>query len=174
MKPFGKKSMTSILKVIINIALVLELVIILGYFGNIYYHCFPFNSDIKKMLLFAFTSKIIFLIIAFLITLQLRKLVIEFKKEVFFELANVKRIQNISLFLFIYVLSKSTLALFDPNLNSIEKFSSITGGMPIIDIFLSFLFSIEVELLFLTAVVFVISFVFKRGCELQEQSNLTI
>jgi hypothetical protein len=173
MKHFGKNSISSALRIIIDLALVLELLTVAVTLWQIFQYLPPKN-DSGKIMLFAFLSQFIFGIISFLITLQLRKLINAFKKEAFFELKNVKRIQNISLLLFLYVISDIALSQFNPNQRSIEIISRIAGNMPFIDYFLSFVSAINFKILFLSAVIYVISRVFKNGYELKEQTTLTI
>jgi hypothetical protein len=168
MKHFGKNSISSALRIIIDLALVLELLTVAVTLWQIFQYLPPKN-DSGKIMLFAFLSQFIFGI-----TLQLRKLINAFKKEAFFELKNVKRIQNISLLLFLYVISDIALSQFNPNQRSIEIISRIAGNMPFIDYFLSFVSAINFKILFLSAVIYVISRVFKNGYELKEQTTLTI
>ena len=169
MKTFGKKSLTSVLKTILSIALVLELVVILAHIGNIYYHCLPLKDSMQETMLFMYISIILFLIIAFFVTLQLRKLLSSFNKETFFEPVNVRRIQNISILLFSYVIISYLLTVFDPS-------ATFKQHMPneLINAFAIFTKGLDIKTLFLATVIYIISHVFKKGCELQDQTNLTI
>jgi hypothetical protein len=173
MKHFGKNSISSALRIIIDLSLVMELLAVTVTLWQIFQFLPPLN-DSARIMLFVLLSQFIFGIISFLITLQLRKLINAFKKEAFFELTNVKRIQNISLLLFLYVISDLVLSQFNPNQHSIEIISRVIGNIPFITTFLGFAFAINFKILFLSAVIFVISRVFKNGYELKEQTTLTI
>lgn len=173
MKHFGKNSISSALRIIIDLALVLELLIVTATVWQIFQFLLPSN-DSEKVILFVLLSQSIFGIISLLITLQLRKLINAFKKEAFFELKNAKRIQNISLLLFLFVIFDLVLSQFNPNQHSIEIIARITGYMPIINAFLSFVFTINFKILFLSAIIYVISHIFRNGYELKEQTTLTI
>jgi hypothetical protein len=171
MKHFGKKSISSVLRIIIDLALILELLTVAVTLWQIF-QFLPPKNDTGEIMLFTMLSQFIFGIISFLITLQLRKLIDAFKKEAFFELKNAKRIQNIALFLFLYVLFDFALSQFNPNRNyTVELF---TGNMPIVNTFLNFIIAFNFKMLFLSAIIYVISYVFKYGYELKEQTTLTI
>lgn len=171
MKQFGKNSISSALRIIIDLALVLELFHVAFVLWQIFRYLPPQN-DSGKIMLFAMLSQFIFGIISFLITLQLRKLINAFNKESFFELKNTKRIQNIALLLFSYVLLDFVLSQFNPNRhNSVKLF---TESIPVINAFLNFIIAFNFKMLFLSAILYVISYVFKYGYELKEQSTLTI
>jgi hypothetical protein len=171
MKHFGTNSISSALRIIIDLALVLELLTVAVTLWQIFQYLPPKN-DSEKIMLFAQLSQFIFGIISFLITLQLRKLINTFKKEAFFELKNAKRIQNIALFLFLYVLLDFTLSQFNPNRHyTVELF---TGELPVVNTFLNFIIAFNFKMLFLSAIIYVISYVFKYGYELKEQTTLTI
>jgi hypothetical protein len=171
MKHFGKKSISSVLRIIIDLALILELLTVTITLWQIFQYL-PLKNDTGKIMLFTMLSQFIFGIISFLITLQLRKLIDAFKKEAFFELKNAKRIQNIALFLFLYVLSDFALSQFNPNRHyTVELF---TGNMPTVNTFLNFIIAFNFKMLFLSAIIYVISYVFKYGYELKEQTTLTI
>lgn len=169
MKTFGKKSMTSVLKTILSIALVLELVAILAHVGNIYYHCLPLKDSMQETMLFMYISIILFLIIAFFVTLQLRKLLDSFNKETFFEPVNVRRIQNISVLLFLYVIISYLLTIIGSVAVSKQDIPN-----KLLNAFVILTKGLDIKTLFLAAVIYIISHVFKKGCELQDQTNLTI
>ncbi|MBN1187369.1 MAG: DUF2975 domain-containing protein, partial [Bacteroidales bacterium] len=172
-KHFGKNSISSALKIVIDIALAVELLTIAIMLWQTFVFL-PSHNNQDKFLFFAFLSKSVFGIISFLITLQLRKLISSFKREAFFELINVKRIQSISLLLFLYVVCDVILSLTNPNLHLFEGISKTIGNIPFVTAFLSIVYTVNFKILFLAAVIFVISRVFKNGYELKEQATLTI
>jgi hypothetical protein len=171
MKHFGKNSTSSALRIVIDLALGLELLTVAVTLWQIFQYL-PLNNDSGKIMLFAMISHFIFGIISFLITLQLRKLINAFRKEAFFEPKNAKRIQNIALFLFLYVILDFALSQFNPNRRyTVELF---TGNLPIANTFLNFIIAFNFKMLFLSAIIYVISLVFKYGYELKEQTTITI
>ena len=106
--------------------MVVELIIIaIWLWQTIVY--MPPQNDPEKFFFFVSISRSVFGIISFLITLQLRKLINSFKKEAFFELINAKRIQNIALLLFLYVILDVTLNFLNPNQHLYEGISKGIG-----------------------------------------------
>lgn len=172
MKHFGKNSISSVLRIIIDLSLVLELLAVAFMLWQTFQYFLPKTE--MAGLFFYYLSQSIFGIISFLITLQLRKLINSFKKEILFEIKNVKRIQNIAILLFVYVIFDIVLSRFNPNQQSIEVISETIGNIPFITTFLSFALVINYKVLFMSAVIYVISRVFKNGYELKEQTTLTI
>lgn len=173
MKHFGKNSISSGLRRIIDIILVLILLSVAFIFWQVIQLLPPIN-DSEKAMLFLMLSQCVFSIISFLITLQIRKLINSFKRESFFELKNVKGIQTISLLLLLYVIVDIVLIQFNPNRNPVGLISEFTGNLSVLDSILSIILTINYKVLFLSAVIYVISIVFKEGYELKEQTNLTI
>ncbi len=185
MKTFGKNSISSILRIAIDlmlatevIALLYRLIPIISKYNTIYGSS-PVHSEDSgiKYLFFNDISIFIFGLVAILITLQLRKLITAFKKEIIFELKNVKRIKIISVLLLLYVLSEFIFALFKQYLGiHFGDFPGTTEKVSITDIYtLRSIFSaINFKLLFLSMVIYIISCVFRVGNDLNEQTTLTI
>jgi hypothetical protein len=173
MKPFGKNSISTALRIFIDVALVLESIgitislwLILKHLGT--------SNEAGKIMLSIVISSFIFGIISFLITLQLRKLINAFKKEAFFELKNVNRIRNISLLLLLYVIFDLVISQLNPNQQTFGIISKVIGNLPTLNTLLSFILAINYKILFLSAVIYVIARIFRNGNELKEQTTLTI
>jgi hypothetical protein len=185
MKTFGKKSISSILRIAIDlmlgtevIALLYRLVPIISKYNTIYGNS-PVHSEDPgiKYLLFNDISIFIFGLVAVLITLQLRKLLSAFKKEIIFEIKNVKRIKIISVLLLLFVLSEFIFALYKQYLGiHIGDFPRMIEKVSISNIynFKSIVSAIDFKLLFLSIVIYIISCVFRVGNDLNEQTTLTI
>jgi|GEM_PF-1691726 len=185
MKTFGKNSISSILRIAIDLMLITELIALLyrlvpiiSKYNTIYGNS-PVHSENPgiKYMFFNDISIFIFGLVAILITLQLRKLITAFKKEIIFELKNVKRIKTISALLLLYVLSEFIFALFKQYLGiHIGDFTGTIEKVPITDIytFRSIASAINFQLLFLSIVIYIISCVFRVGNDLNEETTLTI
>lgn len=186
MKIFGKNSISSILKIAIDIILITEtltvlymLIPLIVKLNTIFVHPYgPLHDESGiKFLLFNDFSKFIFGIIAILITLQLRKLITAFKKEIIFELDNIKRIKTISLLLSIYVIADFIITLFKQYLPiHFADFPGRIGKPPITDVYtFNGIFSaINFKLLFVSVVIYIIACVFQVGHDLKEETTLTI
>jgi hypothetical protein len=185
MKTFGKNSISSILRIAIDLMLITEviallyrLVPIISKYNSIYGNSpIPSIDPAAKYLFYTHISVFIFGLVAILITLQLRKLLSAFKKEVIFELKNVKRIKIISVLLLLYVLSEFVFALYKQYLGiHIGDGFGMIEKVSITDIytFKSIVSAIDFKLLFVSIVIYIISCVFLVGNDLNEQSALTI
>jgi len=162
MKTFGKNSFSSSLKLVVDITLWLELLLIIAFVGSIVFQCLPSNDPNLKKLMYIHISQILFWSIAFFVTIQLRKIITSFKNEILFDTRIVNWLKNISyLFLLSFILNW-ILHFFIPSFES-NNYRLITAFD-----------AVDFKTLFLSAFIYVLSQVFKRGCELQEQSNLTI
>lgn len=189
MKTFGKNSISSVLRIAIDILLITEVLtllfmlipfisklnIIYGH-GPLHYGPLP-DENGMKILLFSEFSQFIFGLVAILITLQLRKLISAFKKEIIFGVENIKRIKTISAFLFIYVIADFLVTLFKQYL--FIHFADFPGRIekvPISDIytFRGILSTINFKLLFVSVVIYIIACVFQAGNDLKEETALTI
>jgi len=185
MKTFGKNSISAILRIAIDLMLVTEvivliywLVLIISKYNTIYGNS-PIHSEDPgiKYLFFNDISMFIFGLVAILITLQLRKLINAFKKEIIFELKNVKRIKVISALLLLYVLFEFVFALLKQYLGiHIGDFPGTREKVSITDIytFWSIFSAINFKLLFVSIVIYIISCVFRVGSDLNEETTLTI
>jgi|WetSurMetagenome_2_1015567.scaffolds.fasta_scaffold04199_1 hypothetical protein len=186
MKTFGKNSISSILKITIDIILITEiltllfmLIPIIQKLNLIYGHIIgPLHDENGiKTLLFNDFSQFIFGIIAILITLKLRKLITAFKKETIFELKNVNRIKTISLFLTVYVIAEFLITLFKQYLSiHFADFPGEIGKPTITDIytFKGIISAINFKLLFVSVVIYIIASVFQVGHDIKEETTLTI
>ncbi len=161
MKTFGKKSLSSSLKVIIIVSLWLEILGIIGLIGQIIFHCLPAKSDWQVNMIYALISNILFWSIAFLVTLQLNRIIGSFKNEILFDIRIVKWLKNISYLFLLYFFLNFLLSLFIPTIVSNYRLFTLFKG-------------VDLKFLFLSAFIYLISQVFMKGCELQDQSNLTI
>jgi hypothetical protein len=185
MKTFGKKSISSILRIAIDLMLITEviallyrLIPIISKFNTICGNS-PVHSEDPgiKYLLFSDISIFIFGLVAFLITLQLRKLLNNFKKEIIFEPKNVKRIKTISAFLLLYVIAAFLIELLKDNLAvHLGDFPDQIGKMPLNDIynFKVIVSAMNFKLLFVSIVIYILASVFQIGSELKEETTLTI
>ena len=185
MKTFGKNSISSILRIAIDVMLITEilavlwrLVPIISKYNNIYGHSpVHFEDPGIKYLFFNDISIFIFGIVAILITLQLRKLINAFKREIIFDLENVKRVKTISIFLFIYVIVDFLVALYKQYLPiHLAEFPETMEKVSITDIytFKNIVAAINFKLLFVSIVIYIIASVFRVGHDLKEESSLTI
>jgi hypothetical protein len=189
MKTFGKNSISSVLRIAIDIMLISEVLTLLFMlipfitklniiYGHSPLHNGPIHDESGiKMLLFNEFSKFIFGLVAILITLQLRKLITAFKKEIIFGVKNVKRIKVISVLLFFYVIADFIVTLFKQYL--VIHFADFPGRLekvPISDIytFRGILSIIDFKLLFVSVVIYIIACVFQAGNDLEEETTLTI
>jgi hypothetical protein len=186
MKTFGKNSISSILRVAIDIMLITEvlavlwmLIPIISQYKMIYGNA-PVHNDSGSMkyLFFSDITFFIFGLVAILITLQLRRLLNAFKKEIIFEPINVKRIKIISSLIFLYVVFDFVFTLFRQYLGvDLGDFSgAMVRKMPITDIFTikSIISAINFKLLFVSIVIYIIARVFQIGNDLKEETTLTI
>lgn len=186
MKTFGKRSISSALKIGIDILLITEvltvlwwLVPIISKYNNIFGHS-PVHDEsaAMKYLFFSDITYFIFGLVAILITLQLRILLNAFKKEIIFEPKNVRRIKNISGLLLLYVIFDFVFALFKQYLGiDIGDFSGTTiSKVPLTDIYSlrSIVSAINFKLLFVSIVIYIIASVFQIGNDLKEETVLTI
>ncbi len=160
MKTFGKNSFTSSLKWVIDITLGLELLTIIGFIVSIFVQ--PSKDPYYEELLNIRLSQILFWSIAFLVTIQLRKIINSFKNEILFDFRIVKWLKNISYLFLLYFLSSWIFHSIIPTTG--------TNNYRLLTVF----DGVDFKMLFISAFIYIISQVFKRGCELQEQSNLTI
>lgn len=186
MKTFGKRSVSSILRIGIDIMLITEIISVLWWLVPIIsnYNMISGNSPVlsdrgtMKYLFFSDITYFIFGIVAILITLQLRKLINAFKKEIIFEPQNVRRIKIISSLLLLYVIFDFAFTLFRQYLGSdLGDFSGTTiRRIPITDIynFKSIVSAINFKLLFVSVVIYIIASVFQVGHNLEEETTLTI
>jgi hypothetical protein len=189
MRTFGKNSISSVLRIAIDIMLITEVLTLLfmlipfiSKLNIIYGHGPLHNGPIHdesgiKILLFNEFSQFIFGLVAILITLQLRKLINAFKKEIIFGVKNVKRIKTISVLLFIYVIADFIVTLLKQYL--FIHFADFPGRIekvPISDIytFRGILSTINFKLLFVSVVIYIIACVFQAGNDLKEETTLTI
>jgi hypothetical protein len=164
MKTFGKKSFSSFLKVIILVSLVLEVVVIIGFVVPIIVHLIaPSEAPLffEKLLYIRF-SQVLFWTISFFVTIQLWRIINNFENEILFDLRIVKWLKNISFLFLLYFILNWILILIIPAVetNNYRLITAFTGA--------------DFKFLFLSAFIFLFSQVFKRGYDLQEQSNLTI
>jgi Protein of unknown function (DUF2975) len=189
MKTFGKKSISSVLRIAIDIMLIIEVLTLLAMLfpfiaklniiyghGPLHYGPLP-DESAMKILLFNEFFQFIFGLVAILITIQLRKLISSFQKEVIFEVKNVKRIKTISVFLFIYVIADFIGTLFKQYLFiHFEDFPGRIENVPISDIytFRGIISTINFKLLFVSVVIYILACVFKAGNDLKEETTLTI
>jgi len=161
MKTFGKKSFSSSLKVIIIVSLGLEIFGIIGFIGQIIFQCLPAKYDWQVSLIYVRISDILFWSIAFLVTLQLKRIIGSFKNEILFDIRIVKWLKNISYLFLLYFSLNFLLSLFIPTIVSNYRLFTLFKG-------------VDLKILFLSPFIYLISQVFMKGCELQDQSNLTI
>jgi len=160
MKTFGKNSFSSSLKWIIDISLGLELLSIIAFIVSIIVQ--PSTDPYYEELLYTRLSQILFWSIAILVTIQLRRIINSFKNEILFDFRIVKWLKNISYLFLLYFVSSWLFHTVIPTIgsNNYRLLTAFDG--------------VDFKILFISAFIYLISQVFKRGCELQDQSNLTI
>jgi hypothetical protein len=174
MKTFGKNSVSSYFRIGIDIMLIAEFLTLI-FIAIPIIHLIQNDSSAVKLILLGHVSRFIFGVAAILMTIQLRKLINAFKKDSIFEIENVKRIKNISIYLFLYLIPD-----FIINVIKIHQAHSIAfdGTMSTVSTdmytFWNIFSSLNFKLLFISVVIYIIARVFQIGNELKEQTALTI
>lgn len=182
MKTFGKRSFSSLLRIGIDLMLVTEIMTLLfrglgfvSQFNLIYGHGPIHNeSPAVKYAFYTEISVLFFGIFAILITLQLRKLINAFKKELFFESINVNRIKIISTLFLFYVIFDFIFTLFKQYLTVYFFDTMGKEALSHIYTFNSMVHAINFELLLAAVVIYIIACVFQVGHDLKEETTLTI
>jgi hypothetical protein len=137
---------------------------------NVIYQKIQRNELIRRTL-----YGLIFLILFGLLILQLRKLIHSIGQKPFFLKGNLKVVRKISYLLFAWVIIDfilyQSVQLFIPLSLVQDNYNYVPLNTSIL---VSFMFSINYNLLLAAFSFYVISVVFKEGIELKEQSDLTI
>ena len=174
MKNDKAKSIYSNLGILIDLALIIEALGMLSAIWILY----KMGTDVpasnsmimeKYLTTINFVKALTFNIFFLLVIVQLRVLFKAFKNGVFCDLKNVKTVRYISLLLLLYVIVVFIILQFIPN-SLIEGGATFWPNVPVLIkiIYYKTIAAINFEVVFLSAVIYGLSFVFKQGCELDK------